>query len=146
MAFVPRDASDDEILAIIREWVDALSREDYEGVFEALGYAVAFDRSGAECIRGEIKRYRSAKLFPGVEEFTVSDWRTAQGGNPSPTAQVTWYKINSTRLAGAVDFDLPLNGRWSDLSADFVLIENDNLNEGYFLGLEEISQPLQETE
>lgn len=49
-----------------------------------------------------------------------------------------WYKSDTFALAGYVDFDLPLNGQWSDLKAEFVLWKNDNQDEGYTLGLEDI--------
>lgn len=42
-------------------------------------------------------------------------------------------------MVAAVEFDLPLNGKWSDLQADFVLFQNPHPEGGYCLGLEEIS-------
>jgi hypothetical protein len=138
LRFVPRNATDGQVLDIIRECVDLLATGDYERVYAELGYALAFEQPGAECIRGEIMRYRSVDYFPGVTEFRVTDWRTARGGNPDPTLKIIRYKPDATSLAGAVAFDLPLNGRWSDLTADFVLMENDH-PKGYVLALEEIS-------
>lgn len=138
MTQVPRNASDGQVLDIIRDWVDVLAREDYGTVFAKLGYAIAFGEPGAECIRNAIKRYRSPEYFPGIEDFVVTDWRKASGGNPSPACSVIWFEPNATELRGAVSFDLPLNGRWSDLTADFVFFENKNLSEGYPICLEEI--------
>lgn len=138
MIFIPRDASDDQVLEIIRKCIDVLATEDYEQVFKELGYSMAYGEPGAECIRKEIKRYRSPDHYPGIEDFTVTNWRTAKGGNPAPRQKVIWYKSNSIKLAGAVDFDLPLNGKWSDLRADFVFFDNSNYREGYVLALEEI--------
>ena len=137
-AFIPRDASDEQVLDIVRGWVDVLAREDYEVAAMALGYALAWGEPKAQCIRNEIKRYRSPEYYPDIENFTVTDWRTASGGNPKPEQNVIWYAPNNARLRGAVSFDLPVNGKWSDLTAHFVFFENDNPNEGYFLGLEEI--------
>ena len=138
MKFVPRDASDEVVMTIIHHWVDILAAEDYEAVFAAVGYLLAYDEPGPACIRRQIKRFRSPEFYPGIEEFTVTDWRTAKGGNPSPRHSVTWFEPNSTGLVGVVQFDLPLNGKWSDLTADFVWFENPNTDEGYFLRLEEI--------
>ena len=89
-----------------------------------------------EWLRTAIKSYVSPEYFPDVTDFVVTDWRTANGGNPEPLRSVTWYQPNSVRLRGAVQFDLPLNGKWSDLTADFVFFDYDN--EGYSLALEEI--------
>lgn len=143
IVFIPRDASDEQVLDIVREWVDVLSQEDYEAAFVALGYLMAGEAAQPASFRESIKDYRSPEYYrsqeyyPHVEDFTVTNWRTAQGGNPEPQQEVTWYELNSTKLAGAVAFDLPLNGRWSDLTADFVFFENND-PEGFDLYLEGI--------
>lgn len=138
MSFVPRDASDEQVLDIIRGWIDVLSEENYTAVFNELGLSIGWITPGPECIQACIQEYRSPEYYPGVEEFVVTDWRTAQGGNPEPARGVEWYEPNSVKMAGAVSFDLPLNGRWSDLTADFVFFEGND-PEGYYLVLEEIS-------
>jgi len=142
MNFVPRAATDEQVLNIVRGWVDVLSKADYKAVFDEIGLSIRGEAPGAECIQGCIQYYRSPEYYPGVEEFIVTDWRTAQGGNPEPMLKVEWYEPNSIKMAGAVSFDLPLNGRWSDLTADFVFFEND-CPEGYNLCLEEINSWVQ---
>jgi len=94
---------------MVREWIDVLSREDYQAVANALGYALSFGRPPAECIEMEIKRYRSPRFYPGVERFVVSDWRTAHGGNPEPYQLIRWYKPNSIQIKATVELDLPMN-------------------------------------
>jgi hypothetical protein len=131
MILVPKNATDEEVLDIIRKWIDVLAAEDYEAVVKELGFLQGFYSSPAECLRAQIKRYVSPDYFPGVTDFVVTDWRTAQGGNPEPVSTVTWFKPNSVGLRGAVSFDLPINGKWSDLTADFVFFEKNN--EGYAL-------------
>jgi hypothetical protein len=138
MVFLPRSYTEGQILEVVHDWVDVLAKQDYELIFSELRYAVACDRPGAECIKNEIKRYRSQDYFPGIEEFSVTDWRTAAGGNPRPKQKVIWYKPSSSNLAGAISFDLPINGKWSDLTADFVFTETGDAK-GYVLCLEEIS-------
>ena len=103
--FVRRDASDDEVLNLVRNWIDALARAEYESVAHALGYALAFGRPEHECIREAIRGYRSTTYYPGIDRFVVTDWRTACGGNESRKQEVVRYKPNSTRLVGAVAFD-----------------------------------------
>ena len=139
MIYVPRNASDDEVLELILGWIDVLAEEDYDAVANSLGYLRAFDTPPAQCIRQQIKNYRSPDYYPGVEDFVVSNWRTAAGGNPTPKKKLTWFEPNETRLVGALELDLPLNGKWSDLEADFVWFENDDRAQGFFLRLEDIS-------
>ena len=138
MSFVPRDASDEQVLDIIRGWIDVLSEQDYTAVFNELGLSIGWITPGSECIQACIQEYRSPEYYPRVEEFAVTNWRTAQGSNPEPARSVQWYEPNSVKMAGAVSFDLPLNGRWSDLTADFVFFEGND-PKGYDLVLEEIS-------
>ena len=138
MIFVRRDASDEEIIAVVLKWVDVLAKEDYKAVYDALGYSFETGEPGPDLIRNEIKYYRSPEFFPGVDDFTVSDWRYAVPGNPNPKQAIIRYKPNSADLAGAITLDLPLNGKWSDLQADFVLLEKGTHPNEYVLRLEEI--------
>jgi hypothetical protein len=135
---VPRGASREIVLGIVRGWVDVLAAQDFQTVFEELGYSISSAEPNVERITKAIQYYRSPDYYPGVTTFTVSDWRTAHGGNPEPQQKVIWYKPNTVGMAGAVAFDLPLNGQWSDLTADFVFFDNDNPDGGYTLRLEEI--------
>jgi hypothetical protein len=136
MVLISKNATNEEVLDIIRQWVDVLAAEDYDAVVKELGFLTGSHSSASECLRAEIKRYVSPEYFPGATDFVVTDWRTACGGNPEPLNTVRWFNPNSVGLRGAVSFDLPLNGKWSDLTADFVFFENND--ESYSLHLEEI--------
>ena len=136
MAEVNRYSSDEEVLEAVLQWVDVLASGDYEAFGAALGCTFE-DGNPAECIRRAIADYRSPELYPGVDSFSVTDWREARGGNPEPRKEIIWYKPNASLLAGAITIELPLNGRWSDLQADFVLFDRDPDN-GFELRLEEI--------
>ena len=136
---IPRNSPNETVLDIVKGWVDVLAKQDYQRVFEGLGHSISrIGEPSAESIRKAIEVYRSPDYYPGATAFTVSDWRTARGGNPDPQQKVIWYKPNTVRMAGAVAFDLPLNSRWSDLTADFVFFETNNPNARYTLRLEEI--------
>ena len=134
-------ATDDELLELIRPWLDALANEDYEQVFAAIGYAMAHG-DGAHAIRRDIRSYRSAEYYPGVSDFRVSDWRTAKGGNPNPLLLVRRYVYSpELPIVATVEMHLPLNGRWSDLEADFVVTKPSPQDEDAVLWLEDISSP-----
>ncbi|MEZ5415199.1 MAG: hypothetical protein R3F03_12920 [Opitutaceae bacterium] len=139
MVYVRRDIQDKDLIQIVRDWIDVLSQKRYDVFFNALGYSMAGKCASADCIASDLSRYRS-ELYPGISDFAVTNWRTAKGGNPAPIAEVVWYKPNATRLAGAVTLTLPLNGKWSDATADFILFET-NTREGLWLRLEEICIP-----
>lgn len=137
-AHIPKDASDAQVIAIIRAWLDVLAQQDYERVFAALGYGMAFGDPGAASIRGALARYRSLTYYPGVEDFVVTDWRSAEGGNPTPLQALARYRPGATGLVGAAEFDLPLNGKWSDLTACFVWFRGNTEEDACRLSLEDI--------
>jgi hypothetical protein len=141
MIRIPLSATDDELLQLVRTWLDVLATEDYEKVFAAIGYAMAYG-DGAHAIRRDIKNYRSAEYYPGVADFRVSDWRTAEGGNPTPLLLVRRYEYSEELpIVATVVMHLPLNGRWSDLEADFVVTNPNPQDADGVLWLEDISSP-----
>ena len=93
-------------------------------------------------MREAIEGYRSLKFFPNIDDFKVSDWRLATGGNPEPTRAIVWSEENTVGIVVSVCVHLPLNGAWSDLAADFLLFERVDRPGQYQLCLEEITQPL----
>jgi hypothetical protein len=138
MVIVDPNSSDNEVIGVVLEWVDVLARKDYLTVFKELGYWDYDEESGVEEIRNAISKYRSPEFFPGVEEFVVSDWRLAKGGNPEPQRKVVWYDPNEPGIRASISVDLPLNGAWSDLQAEFLLFERAHIDSGYELRLETI--------
>ena len=146
MVWVNSNSSDDEIFDTVFAWIDVLSEENYERVAKELGYWDFDNNSATKAIRDAIKEYRSLELFPTVEDFKVSDWRLATGGNPEPMREIVWYKENAVGIVVSVCIDLPLNGAWSDLTADFLLFERGNHPGQYQLQLEEITQRLRPQE
>jgi hypothetical protein len=133
------------LLEITRYWVSVLAREDYDAVFNALGFSMAYQTpeiTGADRIKSEIKNYRSEHYYPGVTDFSVSNWDNANGGNPNPCRLVRFYKPNDLKIVATIEFDLPLNGKWSDLQASFVVFEI--VNNGYALFCEDIRRPYNE--
>lgn len=137
MLFVPKEASTEQVLDLVREWVDLLSQEDYRAAAAAVLPVDGNETVNPEYLESDIKSYRSPEYYPGVEDFKVTDWRTAQGGNLNIEQDVIWYKPNSG-LRASVSFDLPLNGRWSDLTAELVFWEDEDSSEGSVLCLEDV--------
>lgn len=138
MIYIPHDASSEQVLEIIRAWIDLLAAEDYQAAFDAIGPDGLRGDWTPEFLRDDIKKYRSAEFYPGEVDFRMTDWRTARGGNPEAEPEVLWYADNDSGLVGAIAFELPLNGRWSSLTADFVIRKNDG-QEGDILTLEDFT-------
>ena len=144
--WINANSSDDEIFEIVFQWIDVLSKGDYERVARELGYWDFDLHVATKAIREAIEGYRSPQLFPNVEDFRVSDWRLATGGNREPKREIVRYKENSVGIVVSVCIHLPLNGAWSDLVADFLLFERGDYPDQYQLCLEEITQPYRDDE
>lgn len=127
----------------MRSWLDVLATGGYQRAFDSLGYAMS-NGAGAEGIRRDIQNYRSPQLYPGVSDFRVTDWRTASGGNPKPITLVRRYKyMEGLPIVASIEVDLPLNGSWSDLEADFVLMKPNYTDTEGVLSLEDICSAAQ---
>ena len=138
MVSVSVTATDEELVQLVRTWLDVLAAEDYERVFDGLGYALAFG-AGAQRIRRDLNQYRSEAYYPGTSEFRVSDWRTAVGGNRSPVVLVRRYEYSEDLpIIATIELDLLLNGKWSDLQAHFVVTKTHRHDSHGFLCLEDI--------
>lgn len=141
MVNVSLSANDNQLLQVVRSWLDVLAAEDYEKVFKSLGYSMACG-AGAQAIRRDIEKYRSTEFYPGVSEFRVSDWRNAVGGNPEPKVLIRRYKyMESLPIVATIELDLPLNGHWSDLEAAFIVAVRGSHDTEGVLYLEDICSP-----
>jgi hypothetical protein len=141
MIYAPQNPTNEQLLDVVRHWIDLVANREFQRAFELYSYRMAPLRpelSGAQCIAVDIERYRSATLFPGEVHFSVTDWREANGGNPAPTQDIVWYKANEIGIACVISVDLPLNGKWSGLLAAFLLYDFQP-NLGYLVELEDIS-------
>jgi hypothetical protein len=139
MFYAPAQASNEQLQQIVRGWIDLVAKGRYAEAFDRYSYRMAPNRpelTGAECIRSDIESYRSPSLFPAEANFRVTDWREAQG-DPPPT-RVEWYKPSGLGIACVVSAELPLNGKWSTLTADFLLYELEP-GRGHLVELEHLS-------
>jgi hypothetical protein len=117
-----RDASDEDILAVVRGWSDTLAAEDYEGAL-AMVHAPGWT---ADLLQRTIAGYghpepaerihkvtplASARYYPGTEPVH----------NPWPRHEVDRNTLPDGEPFISVWFDMPLDGYWSDVTATFDL-------------------------
>ncbi len=136
MLLLPDAASDDEILAAVRTWVDLLAREDYAGAF-ALTDHDAYYGWTPQLIREVIAGYGLPHDGKGPRHRVTS---IESAGGTGSRGQVTWYELPAgasplCARVGHVELDLPLDGSWSDLTATFELRRGES---GLVLVLHEI--------
>jgi hypothetical protein len=113
---LPVNASDSQILDVVRMWAHSLAAEDYAG---ALALVDARRHWTPDLLRTVITNYGSVEPMRDGSTYRVTPLGTVRGG-PKPRHEVD---REGDRIS--VWFDLPLNGEWSDLTATFDLIPRD---------------------
>ena len=136
MILVHRNATEEEILERVRDWVEGIACGEVEEAFRVLTEGVS-DRWQPRHLEYILSTYRSG-LYPGETEFRITSWKTARTEGRQPVREVTWYEPNPSFLA-VIEHDVPLNGRWSDLQAVFILVERED-SDHQLLWLEDIEQ------
>ena len=117
-------AEDAQILAVAREWVALLADERYE---EAMALLSPSDQWSPAMVQTWIQNYGWHEPPADGSVYRVTDLAAATGATASfPRHEVDRFDHPAAdgRVA-AVWFDLPLNGRWSDLTATFVVRQLD---------------------
>jgi len=117
---LPLDADDATILAAVRAWVTLLAEERYQDAYDALYHPVG-DHWTPRLIETAIRTYGSIEPAATGTSYRVTPLETAIG-ELSPRHEVDRFDDmpgGVVGLVGMVWFDLPLNGRWSDLTATF---------------------------
>jgi len=108
---LPKSASDGDILDLIRRWVELLAGGRYA---EALQLLDARSHWTPELLERVIRNYGSPDPTADGSTYRVTSLATATD-DLRPRHEIERYSSGRA----SVLFDLPLNGRWSDLTACF---------------------------
>src|SRR5262249_51684949 len=120
------EATDDDILGLVRKWCALLAAGDYVA---ALALIPGDAHWTPELLKRVITNYGSPVPRSDGKHFRVTALDTAKGERP-PDQDVEWFGDR-----GEVWFDLPLNGQWSDLTATFRI---ERRSDGIALTLDDV--------
>lgn len=131
MTELPLDATDEQILNLVHQWVDLLAQERYDDAYALTAHDSYYEWTPG-LMEAVITGYGLPEPASNGQIYRVTPEGTAAGG-PIPRHEVDRYdggliaQTGEYRV-GNVWFDLPLNGEWSDLTATFALnVRNDRL-------------------
>jgi hypothetical protein len=113
---LPVDAGDEMILATVRRWIGLLADDDFEAAMDLLhpGGDSGFVPFPASELRERIAQYEPGPpLRQGPSRVTPAE---TAGGPFEATQEV--YRLDDGTLS-SVDFSVPVNGEWSELTAFF---------------------------
>jgi hypothetical protein len=119
MIRLPKQASDEQIFDLLREWVEVLAQGRYDEAFQMLRHPQN-NRWSPQLIQTVIENYGSVEPRQNGAKFRV----TSISGKP--TYDIEWYDDDPNRpqeYIGCCCIDLPLNGERSDLTAIFNIVE-----------------------
>jgi hypothetical protein len=121
---LPLDATDQDLLAACREWLALVSDERYEEAIAFLYVPTDYDPSQRwtpSTLRQYISNYGSWDPWPDGRTWRITSLESAS----LPADAQTWrpradvVRFDKHPLAGSIEVDVPLNGVWSDLTAQF---------------------------
>jgi hypothetical protein len=120
------------ILAMIREWVDLLANRDFDRASEYLSHTHPGNeqytgRKIEESLGLYSRQYREA---PEAERRRYVPRVTRVEDMESAGENMTVYKAGEQ--PAVIEYDMPISGKWSDLTAKFRLIQHTH---GYALEL-----------
>jgi hypothetical protein len=140
-AMLPADANDEQVFSVVRDWCEKLAAEDYSGAFFMTEHK--FDMTPWQ-LKAEIEDYWWEQPSADNPVHKVTSPVTAQirSGEenilPSNRWGIDWSEKplpHAPRYLGYIHYDLPLNGFWSKLTAEFDLNMRSN---GIVLELESV--------
>lgn len=127
MRTVPVGASDDELLSVVRDWVELVAAGSFQAAVQLL-YLPADDyaagRWTAESLENYIGNYGFWEPLGDGRVVRVTPLASAVPPADAPDRQPRFEVIRGQGLPN-IEFDLPLDGEWSDLTALFDIEEVD---------------------
>lgn len=111
----PHNPSDEDILHFVEAWIDDLAGGDYEAAFRRTEHDPYYQWT-PDLIRLVVQGYGSPEPYPCGTVFNVTQRATARGGPPQ---RIVDRDVVRPHSLAEVLYDLPLNGKWSDLTATF---------------------------
>ena len=107
--------TDEEILSAVESWIDDLARADFDSAYARTDHDAYYGWS-PELMRSVIAGNGLPVTGEQETKFAVTTRALAQGLAPRRTVD---RDVKAPSAIAYVEYDLPLNGKWSDLTATF---------------------------
>ena len=134
---LPAEATDAEILAACREWIALVAAGLFTEAVEMLHVPDRYDESQrwtTESLQKYVGNYGSWDEWADGRTWKVTAISTARVPSDRPNfyPRADLIRYDADPHSGSAELDLPLNGEWSDLTAQF---EFEPVGEGTGLSL-----------
>ncbi|MDO1445654.1 hypothetical protein Q0590_05305 [Rhodocytophaga aerolata] len=119
-----------EILKAVDGWVKLLEQEDYQSAYEYTEQNTYYKWS-PKLIQAVIYGYGLPVLHANGEVYRITCSDTATEDGRRPQHEINYleeplpYEEKEAEIIGQIWYDLPLNGKWSDLTATFKIVRKN---------------------
>lgn len=119
---LPENASNEDILNLVREWVELLAADNFEAAGAMLQHSLG-EPWTPDFLRMWISNYGWHDPMKDGSTFRVTSCKSATG-RENHYQDVNRLDVPAaSSFTGDVMFSLPLNGEWSDLTALFWILK-----------------------
>jgi hypothetical protein len=113
------NAADDEVLGLCYEWLDLVAADRFQEALDLLWVPPTYEES-QHWTPGSLRSYiENYGWWTPREDDTRWHVTPAVDAVDGPDEPSTIGRLDDDPHSGWVDLDLPLNGSWSDLTAQF---------------------------
>ncbi|MGH6922709.1 MAG: hypothetical protein ACRED5_02970 [Propylenella sp.] len=117
---LPVDARDEQILDVVRLWCERLAAEEYDAAFRMTSQKSP--KMTPDLLKRLIEGYGWIETELGKPVYKVTSITEAPGLARHEVVRYQETSSSTPNYMGYVWFDLPLNGRWSDLTVTFNIL------------------------
>jgi hypothetical protein len=126
MLTFPLTATDEQLLQAVEKWIGLLVQERYDEAFGMFYRQSPLDDGWSPAlIRALVENYGSPEPSADGPVCHVTSIAETSGGRPQPYRKVYRFE-EEDGVEGYIHFDLPLDGKWSDVTAVFDVWKMDD--------------------
>lgn len=121
MKKLPLNANKEMLIATVEEWVDLLVAKKYQEALEFI-YPIPYPEWDAQYLENWIRNYGFDQPLKDGSTVEITSRHGAKGKQYNRDFEAYAPHIDEVtglEVVGMVHYDVPLNGEWSDLTAQF---------------------------
>ncbi len=121
MKKIPLTSEKETIIATVEEWVDLLVAKQYQAALDFI-YPIPYPEWTADYLENWIKNYGFDQPLKDGRTVEITPRETAKGKQYNRDYEIYELHVDEVtglEVIGMVHYDVPLDGEWSDLTAQF---------------------------
>ncbi len=128
MKKLPLNATKEDLIAAVEDWVDLLVGKRYQKALDYI-YPMSYPEWGAEYLENWIKNYGFDQPLKDGSTVEITPRNEAKGRQCNRVFEASDPQIDEStglELVAMIFYDVPLDGQWSDLTVQFNVCKFEN--------------------